>query len=69
MYAYTYIYIYIYSEDISVYIYIYIYIFYQIIQFTLYNYTNKQRAYNIEIKNIKRNYYTCTERYEPLQKS
>ena len=33
------------------------------------HYTNKQRAYNIEIKNIKRNYYTCTEPYEPLQKS
>ena len=32
-------------------------------------YTNKQRAYNIEIKNIKRNYYTCTEPYEPLEKS
>ena len=33
------------------------------------HYTNKQRAYSIEIKNIKRNYYTCTEPYEPLQKS
>ena len=30
------------------------------------HYTNKQKAYNIEIKNIKRNYYTCTEPYEPL---
>ena len=33
------------------------------------HYTNKQRTYNIEIKNKKRNYYTCTEPYEPLQKS
>ena len=33
------------------------------------HYTNKQRAHNIEIKNIKGNYYTCTKPYEPFQKS
>ena len=33
------------------------------------HYTNKQKAYNIEFKNVKRNYYKCTEPYEPLQKS
>ena len=38
----------------------------QFIKLSNLHYTNKQRAYNIEIKNIKRNYYTCTEPYEPL---
>ena len=47
---------------------VFYFIFFSIKLFNL-HYTNKQRAYNIEIKSIKRNYYTCTEPYEPLQKS
>ena len=38
--------------------------------FNLHYYTNKQRAYDIETKNIYiKNYYTCTEPYELFQKS
>ena len=40
--------------------------FYQVIQFKL---DKQTRAYNIEIKNIKINHYTCTVPYEPFQKS
>ena len=47
--------------------YIYIYIF--PIKLSNLHYTNEQRAYNIEIKNIKRDYYTCTEPYDSFQKS